>query len=104
MKLSNLLLLILTLLPLGSMVAKENYLDSYNLNRAYEEGEKGNYTEAIEYFKKEIKEHPRNSLAYLGIGGIYYDQKKYDEAYKAVNDAIETAPKKDTHLLSTAYY
>ena len=104
MKLSNLLLLILTLLPLGSMVAKENYLDSYNLNRAYEEGEKGNYTDAIEYFKKEIKEHPRNSLAYLGIGGIYYDQKKYDEAYKAVNDAIETAPKKDKHLLSTAYY
>ena len=42
MKLSNLLLLILTLLPIGSMAAKENYLDSYNLNRAYEEGEKGN--------------------------------------------------------------
>ena len=92
------------LIGIGSVGAKENYLDSYNLKRAYEEGDKGNYTEAVDFFKKEIKEHPRNSWAYLGLAGIYYDQKKYDEAYTAINDAIETAPKKDKHLLSTAYY
>ena len=54
-------ILMTILVCVGTIGAKENYLDSYNLNRAYEEGEKGNYTEAIEYFKKEIKEHPSNS-------------------------------------------
>ena len=104
MKLIKILIFVISLFSVSFVFAKENYSDSYNLKRAIEEGEKGNYDDAIEYFNKEIKEHPRNASAYLGLGAIYYDQKKYDEAYKVVNDAIETIPKKDKHLLSSAYY
>ena len=104
MKLFKTFIFIISLFSVSYVFAKENYLDSYNLKRAYEEGDKGNYTEAIEFFKKEIKDHPRNSSSYLGLSGIYYDQKNYDDAFTAVNNAIELAGKKDKHLRSTAYY
>ena len=104
MKLLKVLIFVISLLSVSSIFAKEDYSDSYNLKRAIEEGEKGNYTEAIEYFNKEIKEHPRNTMAYLGLGGIYFDQKQYDDAYTSVNEAIASIPKKDKHLLSKAYY
>lgn len=104
MKIFKLLIIILLMMPFSLLLAKEKLTDSYNLNRAWEEGEKSNYTEAVEFFKKEIKEHPRSSWAFIGLGSIYYEQKKYDEAYSAIKDAIEKAPKKDKHLLSTAYY
>lgn len=64
----NLLVMLLAIIPLF-MVAKpkESMMDTYNINRAYEEGSKGNYDEALEYFNKEIKDHPKNGFAYLGI-------------------------------------
>lgn len=105
MKRIKALIVILSLLLVSGVpvCAKESLSDSYNLNRAYEEGNKGNYSEAIEFFKKEIDEHPRNSYAYIGLAGVYYEQKKYDEAYSEVTTAFEFVPKKDKHLMAIAF-
>lgn len=100
----NLLVMLLAIIPL-LMVAKpkESMMDTYNINRAYEEGSKGNYDEALEYFNKEIKDHPKNGFAYLGIAGVQFEKKHYDEVLDAVNKAIRLLPKKQNTLLSTAY-
>lgn len=100
----NLLVMLLAIIPLF-MVAKpkESMMDTYNINRAYEEGNKGNYDEALEYFNKEIKDHPKNGFAYLGIAGVQFEKKHYDKVLDAVNMAIRLLPKKQNTLLSTAY-
>ncbi|MGN0238285.1 MAG: tetratricopeptide repeat protein [Lepagella sp.] len=100
----NLLVMLLAIIPL-LMVAKpkESMMYTYNINRAYEEGSKGNYDEALEYFNKEIKDHPKNGFAYLGIAGVQFEKKHYDEVLDAVKKAIRLLPKKQNTLLSTAY-
>lgn len=100
----NLLVMLLAIIPL-LMVAKpkESMMDTYNINRAYEEGSKGNYDEALEYFNKKIKDHPKNGFAYLGIAGVQFEKKHYDEVLDAVNKAIRLLPKKQNTLLSSAY-
>lgn len=100
----NLLVMLLAIISL-LMVAKpkESMMDTYNINRAYEEGSKWNYDEALEYFNKEIKDHPKNGFAYLGIAGVQFEKKHYDEVLDAVNKAIRLLPKKQNTLLSTAY-
>lgn len=96
-------LLLITVWLVGTLNAKENLLNSYNLNRAYEEVGKGNYEDAVEFFKKEIKEHPKNVWAYTGLGTIYGEQSKYDDAYENFMSAIKYCPKKEKEALSVAY-
>ena len=86
----NLLVMFLVIIPLF-MVAKpkESMTDSYIIQRAYEEGSKGNYDTALEYFDKEVKENPKNGFAYLGIAGVQFEKKHYDEVLNAVNKAID---------------
>lgn len=97
------ILLVILLSSVGISYAKDRLIDSYNLNRAYEEGDKGNKTEAMSFFDKELKEHPNNGYAYLGKAGIHYDQKQYDEAIQSLNMALKHLPKKDKISVSTAY-
>ncbi|MDE6083060.1 MAG: tetratricopeptide repeat protein [Muribaculaceae bacterium] len=99
------ILVILLVLTSLFMVAKpkESMTDSYNLQRGYEEGSKGNYDAALEYFNKEVRENPKNGFAYLGIAGVQFEKKHFDEVLDAVNKAIRLLPKKQNTLLSTAY-
>lgn len=53
-------------LTISSTFAKEPLLDTYNMNRAYEDGNKGNYTEALGFFDKELTDNPQNGYAHLG--------------------------------------
>lgn len=72
----------------GTALAKVNYTDTYNMNRAYEEAGKENYTGAIEFFDKEIKENPKNGYAHLGKAAIQFEQKHYDEAVTSIQKAL----------------
>lgn len=78
-------------------------METYNITRAYEEVEKGNHDSALDYFKKELKEHPKSGYAYLGMATIQFDKKHYDNVIEDVNKAIKLLPKKQKTLLSTAY-
>lgn len=97
-------LLVILFVSVGTISAKDRLIDSYNLNRAYEEGDKGNKTEAMLFFDKELKEHPNNGYAHLGKAGIHYDQKQYDDAIRSLNMALKYLPKKDKISVSTTYY
>ncbi len=100
----RIIFLLLTMLPM-SVVAKQNdpLMETYNITRAYEEGDKGNLDAALDFFKKELKEHPKSGYAYLGMASIHFDKKQYDDVIDEVYKAIKLLPKKQSTLLSTAY-
>ncbi len=47
---------------------------------------------AIEYFKNVTKLARWNEEAWVRLGGLYYDNQKYDEAIKVLNEAITSFP------------
>lgn len=49
----------------------------------------GNYTKAIKFYKKAIKEDPNNSWPYSNLGHDYYIIGKYEEAKAMLDKAIE---------------
>lgn len=83
--------------------AKENYEETYNMVRGREEGDKGNYNEAKEFFEKEIKEHPDNGYAYLNLAVIEYGNRQYDAIFPKLDKALKLIPKKDKDKQSLSY-
>lgn len=67
----------------------------YNYNRGVEACEKENYKEAMEYFNKEVEEHPDNGYAYSFISYIWANNNDYGRAISAANNALKYIPKKD---------
>ena len=86
--------------PIG---AKENYEETYNMVRAKEEGDKGNYAEAKEFYGKELKEHPNNGYAHLYLAVIEYGNRQYDEVFPKLDKALRYLPKKDKDKTSLVY-
>lgn len=99
--------LIFTLLAVVSIIgvatAKKSLLETYNMNRAYEEGNNGKYTDALEFFDKELKEHPKNGYAHFGKALIFFEQNQYDEVISSTNKALGLIPKKDKKMTSRAH-
>lgn len=87
----------------GICKAKEDYSQTYNLMRAKEEVEKGNYAEAKEFLDKEISSHPDNGLAYTLLAVIHYGNKNYDEVFPNFDKAMKYLPKKDKEKRAKAY-
>lgn len=48
-----------------------------------------NYDEAIKKYKEAIKLLPENELAYSGLSEIYLQQKRYQEAYALLQEALK---------------
>lgn len=95
--------LLTVVLAIGVATAKESLLDTYNMNRAYEEGNKGNHTGALEFFDKELKEHPKNGYAHLGKAAIFFEQKQYDDVISSTDKALRLIPKKDKTMSARAH-
>lgn len=95
--------LLTVVLAIGVATAKESLLDTYNMNRAYEEGNKGNHTGALEFFDKELKEHPKNGYAHLGKAAIFFEQKQYDGVISSTDNALRLIPKKDKTMSARAH-
>lgn len=94
--------LLTVVFAIGVATAKESLLDTYNMNRAYEEGAKGNHTGALEFFDKELKEHPKNGYAHLGKAAIFFEQKQYDDVISSTDNALRLIPKKDKKMSARA--
>jgi tetratricopeptide (TPR) repeat protein len=47
---------------------------------------------ANENFKKVIELESQNAQAWVQLGGLYYDNQKYSEAVKLMNEAVESYP------------
>jgi tetratricopeptide (TPR) repeat protein len=54
--------------------------------------EAGKYLEAIETYKKAIKNTPYEVSSYVALGGIYLESGMYQEAVIFLNQAIRTRP------------
>ncbi len=61
-------------------------------NKGYDEGEKGNYEKAIDYYTKAIELKPDYAAAYINRGNIYNGLKEYEKAINDFNKAIELEP------------
>lgn len=78
--------------------------NSYNYKRGVEllTQDSPDETGAMECFKKEVQEHPKNGYAYLYMGAIYENNDQEGDALQCCNDAIEYL-KKNKNWLSYAY-
>ena len=77
--------------------------DTYNYNRGLEELRNENYSEALNFFNKEIEADKQNGYAYSFIAKIRHTQEEYGRALTAVNMALKYIPKRDVDFLSATY-
>ncbi len=77
--------------------------DSYNYTRGVEAVNNENTEEALEYFGKEIAEHPDNGYAFAWIALIRNYNEEFGRALTASNVAVKKIPAKDKEFKSFAY-
>lgn len=100
----KLLALIITLVLAVNLEAqKVKRPDSYNFTRGLEALQNRNSDEALDYFHKEIDEHPNNGYAYVWLARLYEQQSQYGRALTAADKSIKLLPKKDKQYVGFAY-
>jgi len=77
--------------------------DSYNYLRGVEEYQEEEYASALEYFGKELDEHPKNGYAYYYISIINDLYGELGEALSAADKAIRYMPTNDNWYVSAAF-
>ncbi len=97
--------LILTVLLLCStaIYADIKRPDSYNYTRGLEAIQNDNTEEALDYFNKEIAEHPDNGYVYAWIAFIRLTDEEYGPALTASNVAVKKIPAKDKEYRAFAF-
>lgn len=92
-------------LGLGPIWAKsETKLpDTYAFTRGVEAYQEGKVQEALEWFEKELSEHPDNGYAYIYISALKYENSEFGKALSAINLALKKLPKKDKEYMAVAY-
>ncbi len=101
------LLLFITLFSFviaGYSQSKEDLQNSYNFKRGQELlfGSNPDQSTALDFFKKELAEHPNNGYALYCMGLIYDDNDQEGEALDCFNKAVPLL-KKDKNWISYAY-
>lgn len=95
MSTKTLILAILAMIiSVGSAYSQSEISDGDAFQRAIEEYRKEETVSAIEWFNKEIKDHPKNGYAYLYLATIHYEVEEYGKALTTINCAIANLPKK----------
>ncbi len=77
--------------------------DTYAFTRGVEAYQEGKNQEALEWFEKELSEHPDNGYAYIYISALRYGNNEYGKALSAINQALKKLPKKDKEYTAVAY-
>lgn len=91
--------------PLASLWAKSEAKlpDTYAFTRGVEAYQEGKNQDALDWFDKEISEHPDNGYAYIYISALRYGNDEYGKALSAINQALKKLPKKDKEYTAVAY-
>lgn len=96
--------LILLLSNVVSHAKSETKLpDTYAFTRGVEAYQEGKNQDALDWFNKEISEHPDNGYAYIYISALRYGNDEYGKALSAINQALKKLPKKDKEYTAVAY-
>lgn len=77
--------------------------DTYAFTRGVEAYQEGKNQDALDWFNKEISEHPDNGYAYIYISALRYGNDEYGKALSAINQALKKLPKKDKEYTAVAY-
>ena len=77
--------------------------DSYAYTRGIEEYQNGNRQDALDWFDKELSEHPDNGYAYIYISAIRYGNQEYGKALSTIDNALKRPPKKDKEWRAAAF-
>lgn len=99
----NFILLILLLCSSAMFADNIKRPDSYNFTRGIEATKNKNYEEALDYFNKEIAEHPDNGYAFLWIAVVRNYNGEFGRALTSANIAVKKIPAKDKEYKSSAY-
>lgn len=75
--------------------SKDFQPDTYAYTRGVEAYTEDKHSDAIEWFEKELKDHPDNGYAYLYLGTIYGSNEENGRALNALDKARKLLPKKD---------
>ncbi|MDE6696392.1 MAG: retroviral-like aspartic protease family protein [Muribaculaceae bacterium] len=101
----KILILISFLSAVTSLWAKSEVKqrDSYAYTRGVEEYQNGNLQDALDWFDKELSEHPDNGYAYIYISVLRFDNQEYGKALSAIDNALKRLPKKDKEWRALAF-
>lgn len=99
----QLMVLLLCCVSLNTMAKTAERPNSYNYNRAIEALQNDDNDEAFEYFKRELKENPKNGYAQTWIAGLLLDKEEYGVSLTYVNKAFKNLPANDKQFISYAY-
>lgn len=77
--------------------------DTYAYTRGVEAYQEGKNQDALDWFNKELSEHPDNGYAYIYISALRYGNDEYGKALSAINQALKKLPKKDKEYTAIAY-
>jgi tetratricopeptide (TPR) repeat protein len=84
-------------------IAQTKLPDTYSFNRGLEAYQAGEYQDALDWFNKEVNEHPDDGYALVYITAIRYMEGANGRALNAINQALKTLPKKDKEYRAVAY-
>ena len=85
-------------------VAKTNSQpDTYAYNRGVEAYNEEKYADAMDWFNRELTEHPDNGYAYVYISILQYGNQEYGKALSAIDNALKKLPKKDKEWRSLTF-
>ncbi|BBM84525.1 serine/threonine-protein kinase [Candidatus Uabimicrobium amorphum] len=78
----------------------EKYGENQNWNfiKGYVSAQSGDTQKSIEYYRKQIKQHPQSATAYANLGNRYREIKQYQKALESFAQALSIDP-----LDSTTY-
>lgn len=97
-------LIVIAMTAMTAIAKEKSYQpENYSYMRGIEQFSEQNYADALDWFNKEIKEHPDNGYAYWYISAIKYIQSEYGEALSAANTALRKVTKKDKESISSIY-
>lgn len=101
----RILLLLAVLMPFMATAKTEKKVkepDTYAYTRGVEAYGAEKYQDAMDWFNREISEHPDNGYAYFYISAMYFGDQEVGRAVSAINEAIKRLPKKDKEWSSAA--
>lgn len=77
--------------------------DTYAYTRGVEAYKEEKYQDALDWFNKELSDHPDNGYAYVYISALRYGNQEYGKALSAIDNALKRLPKKDKEWRSLAF-
>ena len=77
--------------------------DTYAFTRGVEAYNEDKYAEALDWFDRELSEHPDNGYAYVYISALRANNREYGRALSAIDNALKRIPKKDKEWRSLTF-